>query len=143
MHFAAHLHSLHSQPGGLPFSLSASLGGRLAVAVYLAGAFTQVAFLAHDGGHRQAFRSRKANDALLLVTGNLGVGIASGWWFGNHNRHHAHPNNTELDPDVNLRFFAYSDGQTGLKSGIDKFVAALPTRLCIFRFSLCSVVRCT
>ena len=109
--------------GWIAFFLVGESWWQIAVAVYLAGAFTQVAFLAHDGGHRQAFGSRKANDALLLVTGNLGVGIASGWWFGNHNRHHAHPNNTELDPDVNLRFFAYSDGQTGLKSGIDKFVA--------------------
>lgn len=114
---------------------------QLAVAVYLGVAFTQVGFLAHDAGHRQAFRSVRANKALLLICANAGVGIASGWWFRNHNRHHAHPNNTALDPDVRLRLFAYSHEQTGEKSGVDKFVSHYQhllyfPLLCFLGFSL-------
>ncbi len=114
---------------------------QLAVAVYLAFAFTQVGFLGHDGGHRQAFRTRRANDVLLLACANLGIGVASGWWFGNHNRHHAHPNNTDHDPDVRLRYFAYSHEQTDTKTGIDRVTARFQhilyfPLLCLLGFSL-------
>lgn len=114
---------------------------QLAVAVYLAFAFTQLGFLGHDGGHRQAFRSRRANDALLLASANLGIGVASGWWFANHNQHHAHPNNTASDPDVGLRWFAYSHDQSKLKTGLDTVVARYQhilyfPLLCLLGFSL-------
>jgi fatty acid desaturase len=95
----------------------------LVVAVYAGLAFSQVAFLAHDAGHRQAFRSKVANERLLLVCGNLLTGISGTWWFSKHHRHHVHPNNVELDPDVNVRFFAYSPEQARTKSGIWRFTA--------------------
>jgi fatty acid desaturase len=37
---------------------------------------------------------------LGLLHGNLAVGLSFGWWQDKHNRHHAHPNHAELDPDV-------------------------------------------
>lgn len=40
---------------------------QLAVAVFLAIMFTQVGFLGHDAGHRQIFRSRKANYVLAIA----------------------------------------------------------------------------
>jgi fatty acid desaturase len=110
-------------------------------AVYLAFAFTQIGFLGHDGGHRQAFRSRRWNDILMLTCANLGIGVASGWWFSNHIRHHAHPNNTALDPDVGLRYFAYDLSQTPTKAGVDRLVARFQhllyfPLLCLLGFTL-------
>ncbi len=46
------------------FALLGESWWQLLVAVVLAGAFTQVGFLGHDAGHRQIFRSRRANDGL-------------------------------------------------------------------------------
>src|SRR5215217_5653521 len=39
---------------------------QLLTAAYLAVVFTQLAFLGHDAGHRQLFRSRRANDLVGL-----------------------------------------------------------------------------
>jgi fatty acid desaturase len=61
---------------------------------------TQVAFLGHDAGHKQVARTRRNSYVLGLLHGNLAVGLSFGWWLDKHNRHHAHPNHAELDPDV-------------------------------------------
>jgi fatty acid desaturase len=71
---------------------------QLATAVLLAIAFTQVGFLGHDAGHRQVFRTRRANGIAGLVFGNLLIGLSYGWWVGKHNRHHSNPNHVDLDP---------------------------------------------
>jgi fatty acid desaturase len=63
---------------------------QLLIAAFLAIAFTQVAFLGHDAGHRQIFASRRANDLLGFLHGNLLV-VSFGWWVDKHSRHHAHP----------------------------------------------------
>lgn len=109
--------------GWVAFALTGDSWWQLIVALFLAISYTQVGFIAHDAGHRQVFRNPKLNNALLLVSANAGIGIAAGWWFRNHNRHHAHPNNTEFDPDVNLRIFAYSHEQGEKKAGVDRFVS--------------------
>ncbi|MDT4982824.1 MAG: hypothetical protein QOF95_314, partial [Pseudonocardiales bacterium] len=59
------------------------------VAAVMGVLFTQVAFLGHDGGHQQVFRSKRANDAIGVVAGDLLVGLSYGWWVDKHNRHHA------------------------------------------------------
>jgi len=73
---------------------------QLLIAGFLAVAFTQVAFVGHDAGHRQIFRGRRANDVLGFVHGNLLVGLSFGWWVDKHSRHHAHPNTEGADPDI-------------------------------------------
>ncbi len=82
--------------------------------------FTQVAFLGHDGGHQQVFRSRHSNDAVGLVAGDLIVGLSYGWWLNKHNRHHANPNHEGQDPDIGdgvLAFtMAHVDARTGTVS---------------------------
>ena len=51
---------------------------QLVTAAYLAVVATQLAFVGHDAGHRQIFRSRWANDLVGLVHANLsGSGSAS------------------------------------------------------------------
>jgi fatty acid desaturase len=73
---------------------------QLLVAVVLGVLFTQVAFLGHDGGHRQVFARRRGNDALGYLLGDLLVGLSFGWWLDKHNRHHSHPNQEDHDPDI-------------------------------------------
>ena len=107
---------LARRPGGYAVRIVLTLGAFLAgwavlvavgdswaqllVAVGMAVATTQVAFLGHDAGHRQMFRRRGHSEAAGLVAGNLAVGISYGWWVDKHNRHHANPNHEDKDPDV-------------------------------------------
>jgi fatty acid desaturase len=84
---------------------------QLLIAVFLAIAFTQVAFLGHDAGHRQIFASRKANDVLGFVHGNLLVGLSFGWWIDKHARHHANPNTEGSDPDIGDGALAFTSTQ--------------------------------
>ncbi|HET6532754.1 MAG TPA: acyl-CoA desaturase, partial [Actinoplanes sp.] len=73
---------------------------QMMVAVYFAVLSTQLGFLGHDAGHRQILRSKRANYRLGVLVANLGVGFSYGWWIDKHNRHHAHPNDEDKDPDV-------------------------------------------
>ena len=90
---------------------------QLVAAVVLGLAFTQVAFLGHDGGHQQVFARRRANDLLGLVTGNLLVGLSYGWWVDKHNRHHANPNKEGRDPDIGDGVLVFTTGQVARRTG--------------------------
>ena len=89
--------------GWTAFALVGDSWWQLAVAAFLAVVFTQIGFLGHDAGHRQIFGSRRANDVVGVLLGNLGIGLSYGWWVGKHNRHHAHPNTEGADPDIARR----------------------------------------
>jgi fatty acid desaturase len=52
---------------------------QLLAAVYLAVVFGQLAFVGHEAGHRQIFRSRRGNDAAGLLLGDLLIGLNFGW----------------------------------------------------------------
>ena len=75
----------------------------LAVAAYMAFSYTQTGFIGHDIGHRQVTRSRRGQDLLGLLHGNLLMGFSYGWWVGHHNRHHSNPNHLEKDSDITRR----------------------------------------
>jgi fatty acid desaturase len=96
---------------------------QLAVAAYLAVVFTQLAFVGHDAGHRQIFRSRRANDLAGLLHANLGVGISFDWWVAKHNRHHSNPNHEDLDPDINITALAFTADQASAKHGPVRLLA--------------------
>ncbi|WP_433227995.1 fatty acid desaturase family protein [Actinomadura formosensis] len=81
---------------------------QLAVAAFLAAAFTQTAFLGHDAGHQQISGSRRVNVLLGRLHGNLLVGLGYGWWVAKHNRHHAHPNQVDRDPDIATGAIAFT-----------------------------------
>jgi fatty acid desaturase len=96
---------------------------QLAAAVVLGVAFTQVAFLGHDAGHQAIFGSRRSNDALGRVLGNLLVGLSYGWWVDTHNRHHANPNHEERDPDVGDGVLAFTTAQAAKRNGpVSRFI---------------------
>jgi fatty acid desaturase len=90
---------------------------QLAVAVFLAVVFTQVGFLGHDAGHRQVFGSPRASYAAGILLGNLAIGLSYGWWVDKHNRHHAHPNTQDADPDIAVGALASPPPRRGPAGG--------------------------
>lgn len=95
----------------------------LIVAGFLAVAYTQVAFLGHDAGHRQVFASRRANYSLGVLLGNLGVGMSYGWWIDKHTRHHAHPNEVELDPDIAVGALVFTGEQARARGAAGRWLS--------------------
>ena len=104
--------------GGAAFAILGDSWWQLVTAAYLAVVFTQIAFVGHDAGHRQIFRSRRANDLVGLVHANLLVGISFGWWVAKHDRHHTNPNHQDLDPDIDIPALAFTTGQARDKRGL-------------------------
>ncbi|WP_433565792.1 fatty acid desaturase family protein [Nocardia sp. CA-151230] len=94
---------------------------QLGTAVFLAAVFAQLAFLGHDAGHKQIFRTGRANHWYGLIVGNLATGVSIGWWTSNHNRHHAHPNTEDDDPDV-AGILAHSGERAARGKGWRRFV---------------------
>jgi fatty acid desaturase len=84
---------------------------QLIVAGYFAVLSTQLGFLGHDAGHRQIFGSTRRNYRLGVVLANLGVGFSYGWWVDKHNRHHAHPNDEDKDPDIGAGALIFTSRQ--------------------------------
>ena len=109
--------------GGVAFVLVGDSWWQLLTAAYLAVVATQLAFVGHDAGHRQIFRSRRANDLVGLVHGNLLVGISFGWWVPKHNAHHSNPNHEELDPDIGIAALAFTAAQARGKRGLARMIA--------------------
>ncbi len=97
--------------GWAAFGLLGRSWYQLLIAAFLAVVFTQLGFLGHDAGHRQIFATRKGNDILGFVCGNLLIGLSFGWWIDKHNRHHAHPNTEGADPDIGEGALAFTAAQ--------------------------------
>src|SRR5215207_6167937 len=109
-------------------------------AAYLAFVFVQISLLAHDFGHRQfSLRSPWKNDWLTLVFGNLMLGISRQWWIDKHNEHHGHPNQMDIDPDVDIPLLAFEEEQALEKRGFVRFVVKYQAAL-IFPLSLLQAI---
>jgi fatty acid desaturase len=109
--------------GGVGFVVVGESWWQLVTAAYLAVVFTQLAFVGHDAGHRQLFRSRPANDRVGLAHANLLVGISFGWWVPKHDAHHTNPNHEDLDPDISITALAFTDGQASSRHGLIRLLA--------------------
>ncbi|MEU7641953.1 fatty acid desaturase family protein [Streptomyces sp. NPDC039016] len=86
-------------------------------------------FLGHDAGHQQIAGSRRVNRVLGLVHGNLLLGMSYGWWNDKHNRHHAHPNHVDKDPDVDAGALVWTQAQAIERRGFARFVTKHQARL--------------
>ncbi len=105
-------------------------------AAYLAFVFVQISLLAHDFGHRQlSFRASWKNECLTLILGNLLLGVSRQWWIDKHNDHHGHPNQIDVDPDVDIPLLAFEEEQALDKRGLARFVVKYQAAL-IFPLSL-------
>ncbi|MCU1437066.1 MAG: acyl-CoA desaturase [Naasia sp.] len=112
---------------GLGFVLLFTLGQtwwQLLVAVYFAVVFTQIAFLAHDGAHRQIFESGKRNAWFSLITGNLLVGLSVGWWEHKHGRHHANPNTVGKDGDIVPGAIVFTKEDAAERTGVIRWLTS-------------------
>jgi fatty acid desaturase len=109
--------------GWVAFAVIGESWWQLVTAAFLAVVFTQLAFVGHDAGHRQIFRSRPANDRVGLLHANLLVGISFGWWVPKHNAHHSNPNHEDLDPDISITALAFTDGQASSRHGLIRLIA--------------------
>jgi fatty acid desaturase len=89
---------------------------QLIAAGLLAVAFTRLAFIFHDAGHRQVFGRPWQNDCVMLLMGFL-TGSSTSWWFKTHNQHHCNPNDLDLDPSTALPILVFSEEQARERSG--------------------------
>ena len=108
--------------GWAAFAVVGNSWWQLAVATFLAAVFTQIGFLGHDAGHRQIFGSRRASYVAGVLLGNLGIGLSYGWWVHKHNRHHAHPNTEDADPDIAAGALAFTPAQARASRGMARLV---------------------
>ncbi len=95
---------------------------QIANAVFLAVIFTQLGFLGHEAGHRQIFHSTQKNDWIALIAGNLLIGMSISWWMDKHNRHHSHPNQIDLDPDIEIAVIALTEEEARNKRSYQRFI---------------------
>ncbi|WP_406056518.1 fatty acid desaturase family protein [Kribbella sp. NBC_00889] len=84
----------------------------------LALVLTQVAFLSHDGAHRQIFDSNRWNDWTTRLLAAVLVGMSSGWWHSKHSRHHAAPNQLGRDPDIGPGVIAFTPEVFAQRKGL-------------------------
>ena len=101
--------------GWTVFALLGPSWWQLAFAAFLAVMFAQAGFLGHDAGHRQVFATRRANEVLGLWCANVLIGLSFSWWIDKHNRHHAHPNQVNRDPDIASAGIAFTPAQAGAR----------------------------
>jgi fatty acid desaturase len=109
--------------GWIGFVLLGNTWYQLLIAAFMAVLFTHIAFLGHDIGHRQVFRTRRAAEVAGVVHGNLAIGLSRGWWVDKHNRHHSHPNHVGKDPDIADGVIAWTPEQAGRRQGAGRFLA--------------------
>jgi fatty acid desaturase len=109
--------------GWAAFGMLGNSWWQMPVAVYLAVMFAQIGFVGHEAGHRQIFRSRRANNAVGLILGDLLIGLSFGWWVTKHNRHHAFPNTDGKDPDIAIAAIAFTRDQARRRRGLARLIA--------------------
>ena len=116
--------------GWVAFAFLGASWWQLLIAAFLGVMSTQVAMLGHDAGHKQVTRTRASSYLVGITLGNLLTGLSFGWWIDKHNRHHAHPNHEELDPDVApagplVFLHGQADGRRGLMRWLTKHQAVV------------------
>jgi fatty acid desaturase len=104
--------------GWVVFAVIGSSWWQLLVAVFLAVMFVQTGFIGHDAGHHQISASKRVNELLGRLHGNLLVGLSFDWWISKHNRHHAHPNQIDRDPDIQSGALTFTDDAARARRGM-------------------------
>ncbi|GAA1957726.1 acyl-CoA desaturase [Amycolatopsis minnesotensis] len=108
--------------GWVGFAFIGDSWWQLFLAAFFAFMFAQLAFIGHDAGHRQIFRTGRANDVIGFWHGGM-VGLSYGWWIDQHTRHHANPNHEQDDPDLDIPALAFTGAQGDAKRGFLRWMA--------------------
>jgi len=101
-------------------------------AIFMGFVSGQLGFVAHDSGHHQMSKKTKTNDLICMFHANLFVGISYAWWMHKHNEHHSSPKIEERDPDINIKFIAFTKEQALEKKGFAKFITKHQAKLFFF-----------
>lgn len=101
----------------------------LLLAVPLTVVTVRFTFLGHDACHQQVAVTRARNRWIGLLAGNLLCGMSMGWWNAKHNRHHAHPNHTGKDPDVDVGALVWTQWQATERQGLSRWLTRNQARL--------------
>jgi fatty acid desaturase len=88
---------------------------QLADAAYLALVYAQISYVSHDAGHRQIYKDGWKNDFVAFGCALI-MGMSKSWWVGKHNEHHSHPNQIDLDPDLNIPFLLFTEDEARHKA---------------------------
>ncbi len=91
-------------------------------ALFLGFVFGQLGFLSHDFGHQQVFSKPKQNNIAGYIFAPLILGMSYSGWVKKHDEHHAHPNEEDHDPDIDIPFIAFSRDQLKNKKGFIKWI---------------------
>lgn len=94
---------------------------QLIVAGALGIAFTQIAFVGHEAGHRQVLAGGKANTHLARMLAGV-VGLSYTWWDSKHSRHHGNPNQVGKDPDVAVDTISFLPEDAAKARGIRRWI---------------------
>ncbi len=95
---------------------------QLFLAVFFAVMFGQLSFIGHDAGHKQIFRTGRANDVVGFWHGGM-VGLSYTSWMAQHTRHHANPNHEDDDPDIHIPAIAFTTDQAAARHGFFRWMA--------------------
>jgi len=95
---------------------------RIAAAVAAAWCWSAAAMCGHDAAHGTACRTRGQNRLLGRLAFTVVGGIALPYWSQKHGLHHAHPNVSGKDPDIEHGVFAYSAAQHRRQPGLVRWL---------------------
>ena len=79
----------------------------LGVSLFFACVVAQIMGLIHDAGHRSIAKSVKINNAIGHFFSFL-LGSLFEQWRPSHDRHHAHTNEHDADPDINIPLLSFT-----------------------------------
>ena len=94
---------------------------QLLIAAVLGVLFTQVAFLAHEAGHKQILASAPANDRLARILAGA-IGMSFSWWDSKHTRHHGNPNRIAKDPDIAIDTISFVEEDAATARGLRRWI---------------------
>lgn len=95
---------------------------QLLIAAGLGLLFTQIAFLAHEAGHRAIFTTGPASDRLARILASGLVGMSYSWWTSKHTRHHGHPNQVGRDPDIAVDTISFVEEDAVQATGLRRLI---------------------
>lgn len=81
----------------------------------------QIGGLMHDAGHRAICKTIRMNDFFGHIFASI-LGMPFGDWRTTHNKHHAHPNQEDEDPDIELPFISLTKERYDARKGIEKLL---------------------
>ncbi|HMR50049.1 MAG TPA: acyl-CoA desaturase [Arachnia sp.] len=94
---------------------------QLLIAAALGILFTQVAFLAHEAGHKQILTTGASNSKLATWLAGI-IGMSYSWWDNKHSRHHGNPNKVGKDPDIEVDTISFLADDAAQSRGFIRWI---------------------